>query len=148
MTPVHLAIRVPVASLRQVVVEHNKVVAREGKVLLAKFGASPGAANIQRLHAQATRDAPFSLILVGWKAGHVQGYVAPIAELFTGDPLAGLLHLVPAYYPKLAPGLWVVLAGPFAVQSLEPYVLASNKRSLLDVLGASRTPSMLVEAAA
>lgn len=130
--------------------EHNQIAERDGRVLLAKFGGALSATHIKRMRGQLQRETPVFLILATRIGSHFQGYAAPVATFFIGAPPADLHDLIPRYYSEMqsAPGLWILLRGIFVEHSLEPYLLASNKRRLIDVLGIARTPAMLVEATA
>lgn len=124
---------------------HSEVIQASGHVAIAKFGAPNP--RVERLQKQIQEQVPTYLILVFKRGGKFIGFKSLISAIRLGTPTAEIKNSAPSYYREFSysAGLWFVVEGPLQICDLTKLQLASNKKPLLEVLSASRTPSMLVE---
>jgi hypothetical protein len=150
--PVHLVLRIPmvaqIAKQRFSVVDaHNVIFEKLGNVAVAKWGQSGTRARADRLQRQIENGSETLLILVAKSGGQFLGFQAPLSGVHLGKPTAQIRAISPPYYDQLGEGssLWCTVNRAFVPADLQNLHLASNERPLLDVLGDSRTTSMLVK---
>jgi hypothetical protein len=149
---VHLVLRVPFVtrvngSRIHTVDAHNEIVQKMGRVALSKFGKPGTLGRSERLKAQIERGIETLLILVVKQGARHFGYQSPLASIHYGKPNSEIVTIAPPYYAKLVKpaGLWFIVTSPFLASSLKDFRLATNRRSLADVVSECRTSSMLVE---
>ena len=126
--------------------EHNSLARRNGVVALAKFGAKPGDASIDRLVCQIASGRSTRLYLVFKRGSRFSGYAASMSAIRMGQDAGDWTGLAPSYYADVdvIPGLWLLLRGELRPAGLADLRLATNGRKLLDVVAECRTAAMLV----
>jgi hypothetical protein len=129
-----------------VVDEHNALIAKKGRVALAKFGAPTSERTLGIINeAIRNKSAPYLYLISKSKNTHYASKSHIIAT-YVRLPI-DLRSFVPDYYELVEynPSTWFILDRPFQPASIDKLVLVSSGRSLLDVLRETRTASMLVK---
>jgi hypothetical protein len=148
----HLVLRIP-ASARvagkviNAVSCHNEKFTQCNAVLFAKFGASVVSETLDILNNQIRRGRKTQLVVISKVRKSFIAHHARLGAVHLRQPPPEYERFVPDYYQDLqqVPSLWFRLDSPFEACDLKDLRLASNKRSLLDVIRECRTPAMLVE---
>ena len=127
---------------------HNEVCRSMGEVLFGKFGAAIAGKTLESLRAQISAGIDTRLILIS-KVDNKSfvGHQSTLVGIFSNDQVAEVKRFTPPYYAALGltPGIWFKINKPFEACQLASIRLHSNKKNLLEVASACRTPAMLVE---
>ncbi len=130
-----------------IVEEHNRIIEKEGKVALGKFGARPTPSRIAPLMEQIENKVSTRLYLVFNERGNFVGFSAPVQSISMADFAWRAPATYPNYYDELGflASLWIVLDEPLAATSLEELRSVNNDKPLLEVLSESRASMIIVK---
>ena len=126
---------------------HNDVIAKKGRVAVAKFGAAIGEKTIRTIQTQIQNGSETCLVLALRRENNYIGYSSRIVSVHLGKATRDVLNISPDYYAKLGETgtVWFIVNHPFERCDLSRLYLHSNKRQVVDVLNESRTSTILVE---
>jgi hypothetical protein len=153
---VHLVLRIPVTTriagkVVDTVSAHNETFKAFNVALFAKFGASIVAKSLDNLNRQIGNGVETRLILVSQVRRKAlrsfTAHQARLASIYPKHLPSEYESFAPSYYKDVeqVPSTWFRLSCPFKPCDLQGLRLASNKRSLLEVIRECRTTAMLVE---
>ena len=126
-----------------VIVAHNSIFTKDGRVAFGKFGIPPSSKVIDELTGQINKGIRTYLYLVTRKNDAYHGHRAPIVTIFNNGTKRRLTARHPRYVDSKV-SYWFVLSGPFKKAALGPLRLFSSGREVLTVVAETRTSSMLI----
>lgn len=153
--PVHFFLRIPSGietggKAERIIEEHNIVFRQKKKVFFCKFGTLPNVKFINQLSSQISRNVNTFVYFSARRGKDFIGFRASLNSISTRRPGNELNSCTPNYYNDSTKNideqcLWLELGSEIIRCELSNLKLLSNKKPVLEVLFATRTPSMMVQ---